>query len=165
MSPVHLRHKPPTRLARDRELILACPQFRSGVNLARIVRLAGCAGIRQIVACGQTKIDSRIARDAASYVNVVRCRSLPARLKSLRVESYRIVALEQSDQSHCLFDYRFYRKTALVIGHERLGVSSEELTLVDDVIEIPVYGVPASYNVVTATTMAVYEYCSQFPQG
>jgi tRNA G18 (ribose-2'-O)-methylase SpoU len=165
MCPIHVRHKAPTCLAHERQLILACPQFRSGVNLARIVRLAGCAGIRRILACGQTRIDPRIARDAANYVEVVRCRSLAGRLRKLRDESYRIVALEQSDQSQCLYDFQFVRKTALVIGHERLGVGDAELALVDDVIEIPVYGQPASYNVVTATTMAVYEYCSQFREG
>ena len=37
--------------------------------------------------------------------------------------------------------------------------------LLDDVVEIPVYGLPYSYNVVTAATMAMYEYCRQYPKG
>jgi hypothetical protein len=28
-----------------------------------------------------------------------------------------------------------------------------------------VWGMPFSYNVATATTMAVYEYCKQYPGG
>lgn len=158
----HLRHKPPTQLKQPRELLLACPQFRSSVNLSRIVRLAGCAGISKIVACGQTKIDSKIARDAVESVEIQRRRTLHSWLKNKKTDSYRLVALEQSDKSECLYDYQFCRKTILVIGHERVGVSEEDLALVDDVVEIPVYGRPASYNVVTATTMAVYEYCRQF---
>jgi tRNA G18 (ribose-2'-O)-methylase SpoU len=39
------------------------------------------------------------------------------------------------------------------------------LPLLDKVVEIPVYGLPHSYNVATATTMALYEYCRQFPRG
>jgi len=39
------------------------------------------------------------------------------------------------------------------------------LELMDEVVEIPVYGLPMSYNVATATAMAVYEYCRQFPNG
>jgi tRNA G18 (ribose-2'-O)-methylase SpoU len=39
------------------------------------------------------------------------------------------------------------------------------LNVLDDVIEIPVYGQPYSFNVATATTMAVYEYCRQYPNG
>ncbi len=37
--------------------------------------------------------------------------------------------------------------------------------MLDDVVEIPVWGMPYSYNVATATTMAIYEYCKQFPMG
>ncbi|MEM1304885.1 MAG: TrmH family RNA methyltransferase, partial [Planctomycetota bacterium] len=29
----------------------------------------------------------------------------------------------------------------------------------------PVWGLPHSYNVATATCMALYEYCRQFPAG
>jgi len=61
-----------------------------------------------------------------------------------------------------LYDYAFQKKTALLIGHEGRGIPNEELQVVDACIEIPVYGMPHSYNVVTATTMAVYEYCRQF---
>ena len=39
------------------------------------------------------------------------------------------------------------------------------LKLLDDVVEIPVWGMPYSYNVATATTMALYEYCRQYPAG
>jgi tRNA G18 (ribose-2'-O)-methylase SpoU len=33
------------------------------------------------------------------------------------------------------------------------------------VVEIPVYGLPYSYNVATATAMALYEFCRQYPSG
>ncbi len=160
--PIHLRHKAPTELQHPHELVLACPQFRSSVNLSRIVRLAGCAGIQNIVACGTTKIDPKIARNAVDWVDVQRKRTLVNWLEKARSQGFHIAALEQTDNSICLFDYQFRKKTVLVIGHERLGIKPEELAKVDDAIEIPVYGQPFSYNVVTATTMAVYEYCRQF---
>ena len=40
-----------------------------------------------------------------------------------------------------------------------------ELNLLDDVVEIPVWGLPYSHNVATAAAMALYEYCRQFPDG
>ncbi len=168
-----IRHKPVVPLMCERGLVLACPQFRSNVNLSRLVRLAGCAGVRQLVVCGSIKPDPTIARDAIDYVEIVRKRTLTHWLKKLRSqsaagtdsESVRIVGLEQTENSRNLFDYRFHRKSVLVIGHERLGVADELLTLCHDVVEVPVYGQPLSYNVVTAATMAVYEYCRQFPQG
>ncbi|MEL7499077.1 MAG: TrmH family RNA methyltransferase [Planctomycetota bacterium] len=162
-NPEHQRHKPFTTLDRERELVLACPSFKSQVNLSRIVRLSGCAAVEKVIACGAAKIDPSIARD--SDVTVERRRSLAPVLKRLREQRYRLVGLEQTDRSQLLYEYSFERRTALVIGHERHGMTDEELELVDDLIEIPVYGLPYSYNVVTATTMAVYEYCKQFPHG
>jgi tRNA G18 (ribose-2'-O)-methylase SpoU len=161
----HQRHKPPRHLAADRPLILVCPAMRSRVNLSRIVRLAGCFGVRHVIACRPFAIDPGIARDAADYVHVESRGSLPPVLKRLKQQNYRIVGLEQSTGSRCLYDYRFVQRTALLIGHERQGIPEQELELVEDVVEIPVYGQPLSFNVATAVTMAVYEYCRQFPDG
>lgn len=86
-------------------------------------------------------------------------------LKQMREDGYTLVGLEQTTHSSSLFEYQFHRKTALIVGAEREGLSEEELGFLDAVVEIPVYGQPSSYNVATATTMAVYEYCKQFPFG
>ena len=152
-------------MERPRELILVCPAFRSNVNLSRIVRLAGCVAAEKIIDGGTGKIDPKIARNALDHVLIERRRSLPPVLQKLKQDGYRLVGLEQTDRSQVVFDYRFSRRTALVIGHERRGIEQAELDLMDDLIEIPVFGMPYSYNVVTATTMAVYEYCRQFPLG
>jgi tRNA G18 (ribose-2'-O)-methylase SpoU len=161
----HQRHKPPTPLERPRELALVCAPLRSGVNLSRIVRVASCCGITQLIACGQTKVDPKIARVVESDLEIERHRTLPSVLKRLRAAGYRLAGLEQTTNSQNLHEYSFERKTALVIGNERLGLEESVLSLLDDVIEIPVYGMPYSYNVATATTMAIYEYCRQFPSG
>ncbi len=76
-----------------------------------------------------------------------------------------LVGLEQTTNSQSLFEFKFPHEVALVVGSEREGLDDECLALLDHVIEIPVYGQPASYNVATATTMAVYEYCRQYPNG
>ena len=158
----HLRHKPPTQLSAPRELLLVLAPMRSNVNLSRIVRLAGCAGITRIIQCGQGKVDREIARDAVDVVEIVLRRSLPPVLEQLQEDGYVRVGLEQTTNSVCLYDFAFPSKTALVIGAEREGLDQQELDRLDHVVEIPVYGQPYSYNVATATTMAVYEYCRQF---
>ncbi len=161
----HLRHQPPTVLTQPRPLLLVVAPLRSNVNLSRLVRLAGCSAIPEIIHCGSGKIDREIARDAADIVKLSSPRSLPPVLERLRDQGYRCVGLEQTTNSQLLYNYQFARQTALVIGSEREGLSQDILDRLDDVVEIPVYGHPASYNVVTATTMAVYEYCRQFPSG
>lgn len=159
----HIRHKPPTALSQPREIVLVLAPMRSNVNLSRIVRLAGCAGITKLIQCGQGKVDREIARDAVDVVEVIQRRSLAPVLEQLGKEGFQRVGLEQTTNSESLFDFKYVAKTALVIGSEREGLSQEELDRLDRVVEIPVYGQPYSYNVATATTMAVYEFCRQFP--
>jgi tRNA G18 (ribose-2'-O)-methylase SpoU len=146
-------------------LIVACPQLNSNVNLSRIVRLLGCCGVTQLIVCGRNKIDPKIARDAAQTVRIEARGSLPPVLKRLALDGYRIVGLEQTNRSKNLLEYSFDRRTVLVLGSERQGIVPEVLAEVHETLEIPVWGLPYSYNVATATTIAVFEYCRQFPSG
>lgn len=161
----HLRHQAPRELTRPRELILACMPLRSSVNLSRIARAAGCCGVTRIVCAGPARLDPKIARDAAESITLDTHRSLPPVLTRLRGEGYTLVGLEQTTNSTDLHQYPFDRKTVLVIGNERQGLTDEVLAVLDAVVEIPVWGLPYSYNVATATTMALYEYCRQYPAG
>jgi tRNA G18 (ribose-2'-O)-methylase SpoU len=160
-----VRQKPGTELERPREIVVVCPALKSQVNLSRMVRLVSCAGITKIITSGNPKVDPKIARDGVDHVEIVRKRTLLPVLKQLKTDGFHIVGLEQTNDSCNLFEYQYPRKTALLIGHERHGIPDNELAITDDCIEIPVYGLPYSYNVVTATTMAVYEYCRQYPRG
>ena len=160
----HQRHKPPTELVRPRELIVACAPMRSNVNVSRIVRVAGSCGIRRIIACGKPKLDRKITRDAADQVELEIHRSLPPVLKSLKLEGYRLVGLEQTSDSENIHRFGLPRRTILVVGNEREGLTEEVLSVLDHVVEIPVYWLPHSYNVATAAGMALYEYCRQFPE-
>ncbi len=139
--------------------------MRSNVNLSRIVRVAGCCGIQQVVACGTAKVVRRIARDGAEQVQVDVHRTLPPVLKSLRAKGYQAVGIEQTTGSTSLHDFRFHRETVLVVGNERTGLTEEILAELDAVVEIPVWGLPYSYNAAAAATMVMYEYCRQFPTG
>ena len=159
------RHKLPTSLKRSRELVLVCAPLRSNVNLSRIVRTACCCGVSRLVTCGPARIDPKISRIGSDELALEKHRSLPPVLKSLRHEGYQLVGVEQTTNSRNLHEFSFVRKTAMVVGNERLGLTEDALALLDHVVEIPVYGLPFSYNVATATTMALYEYCRQFPAG
>ena len=117
------------------------------------------------MACSPLRIDPRIARDGANSVDLEVHRTLPPVLKTLRSDGFLLVGLEQTSGSRHLYSHMFARRTALVIGNERIGLSEQILELLDDVVEIPVWGLPYSYNAATATVMALYEYCRQYPDG
>lgn len=158
----HQRHKPQTLLSRPRELIVACAPMRSNVNISAIARTASACGVIRLVLCGNAKLIQKIARDGADTLDIDVRRTLPPVLRGFRNEGYRLVGLEQTTYSQNIYEYAFERRSILVVGNERLGLTDDILAELDDVIEIPVYGMPHSYNVATATAMALYEYCRQF---
>ncbi len=162
---VHLRHKPPATLTTPRQIIVACAPLRSNINISNLVRTAGCCGVSRVIACGSVKIDKNIARDGADEVQIDVHRTLPPVLHKLKAEGYFLVGLEQTTNSQNIHTYAFPQKMVLVLGNERLGLSEEELACLDAVVEIPVWGLPYSYNVATSGAMALYEYCRQWPNG
>ena len=162
---VQQRHKPPVVLERPREIVVACPPVRSNVNLSRIVRAAGCCGVARLICCGNARIEREIARDTGDALEIEVHRTLPPVLMKLRQEGYQLVGLEQTTGAESLYAFAFQRRTALVVGSERLGIEPEVLKLLDRVVEIPVYGMPYAHNVATATAIALYEYCRQYPSG
>jgi tRNA G18 (ribose-2'-O)-methylase SpoU len=159
------RHKPPTPLKRPRELIVALPPLRSNVNLSRIVRAAGCCGAARVICCGNARVIGKIARDAGQALPIEIHRTLPPVLKKLREEGFQLIGLEQTSNSQCLYDFRFPRKTVLVVGNERLGIAEDILQMLDATVEIPVYGRPFAHNAATAAAMVLYEFCRQYPEG
>jgi tRNA G18 (ribose-2'-O)-methylase SpoU len=161
----HQRHKPPRELVEPRQLLLVCAPLRSNINLSRIARVASCCGLNEIICTGHAKLERSIARDGADTIRIVTHRTLPPVLVDLKKQGYRMVGLEQTSDSVDIHHYMFHRRTALVIGNERMGLTDDILELLDDVVEIPVWGLPYSYNVASATTMALYEYCRQWPDG
>jgi len=179
MSFEQVRHKPLIPLDRERELVIACAPLRSNINLSRIVRSAGCMGVRKVIACGAARVIQKIARNSVDDgdapglvvagdepgVEIEIHRTLPPVLKDLRAQGYQLVALEQTTNSTSIFDFPFERKTALIVGNERSGLDEEELRQVHRVVEIPMYGLPYALNVATATAMTIYEYCRQYPRG
>lgn len=162
---VHQRHKPPTPLTSSRELVLVCAPLRSNVNFSRIVRAAGCCGVRRVIGCGHARLDQEISRIGPDEIEIEVHRSLAPVLKKLKQDRYAIVGLEQTSNSSSLYEFPFERRTALIVGNERTGITEDILSMVDSVVEIPVYGLPFAHNVATAAAIAMYEYCRQFPTG
>ena len=161
----HLRHKEVSALSRPRELIVACAPMRSNVNISSVARTASACAVERLVLTGNASLISKIARDGAEQLEVSIHRSLAPVLQKLRSDGYRLVGLEQTTNSTSMHSYNFSRRTVLVVGNERTGLTPEILELLDDVVEIPVYGLPHSFNAATAASMALYEYCRQYPTG
>jgi tRNA (guanosine-2'-O-)-methyltransferase len=73
------------------------------------------------------------------------------------IKDLRVIAIEQNDKSvpYDKADYSF--PIALVVGHETTGVSKEVLEISDQIVELPMWGVNKSLNVMVSLGIVLYE--------
>ncbi len=123
----HQRHKDGSALSRARELIVACAPMRSNVNISSVARTASACAVERLVLTGNVTLISKIARDGAEELDISIHRSLAPILRKLRSDGYRLVGLEQTTNSTSMHSYSFARRTVLVVGNERTGLTPEIL--------------------------------------
>jgi tRNA G18 (ribose-2'-O)-methylase SpoU len=71
-------------------------------------------------------------------------------------DGFLVVALEQSNDSTPLHEYQPNQKVAVLLGEEVAGINPELMSLCDEIIEIPMFGVKESFNVVQAAAMTLF---------
>ena len=75
----------------------------------------------------------------------------------LKFRGFRLVAAHLSDQAIDFREVDYTQPTALLLGTELFGVSSEALQYVDQQISIPMQGMSQSLNVSVAAAIVLYE--------
>jgi 23S rRNA (guanosine2251-2'-O)-methyltransferase len=139
-------------------------------NIGSIFRLADAVSAEKVILCGQTETPphTRIKKASINTTEWVSWEYAPTAKKAiedLRLkispsgdrQDLRIISIEQSPKSvqYDKEDYSF--PIALVVGHETTGVSKEVLEISDQIVEIPMWGVNKSLNVVVSVGIVLYE--------
>ena len=135
----------------------------------RLPNLAGLCRTCEIFNAGKLVLnDLHVLEDAAFKsisvtaekwvpIEQVRDKDLPGYLQEQRLAGYRLVGVEQTHNSQSLFDYVFPSKFVLLLGREREGIPVELLSLLDDSVEIPQFGMIRSLNVHVSGAILLYE--------
>lgn len=155
------------------EIIVIAHNIRSTHNVGSIFRTAEGFGVQKIILSGYTpypriendtrlphiadKLTAQIHKTALGAETIVPFTYLETLdLGTLDLAGYRLIALEQDDQSINLRDYDPPAKIALLLGEEVHGITPELLAQVDDIVEIPMQGKKESFNVSVAAGIALY---------
>ncbi|KKU53459.1 MAG: rRNA methylase [Parcubacteria group bacterium GW2011_GWA1_47_11] len=150
----------------NKTIYLVLHNIRSAYNVGSIFRTADGAGVAKIYLCGYTPIPDepkviKTALGAEGFVSWEKHRQTGRLLNQLKKQGTDIVALELDPKSKGLFDYDFAslpsKSLAIVVGHERKGLTKNILSYVDDIIEIPMHGKKESLNVAVATGVVLYQ--------
>lgn len=134
-------------------LIVVLDNIRSAMNVGSIFRTADAMAISKVFLCGisATPPNREITKTAIGATDSVEWEyfeSTNLAINSLKKEGYEVLAIEQTDSSVELMDYKPSKdKVAIVLGNEVNGVDSEILSMLDGAIEIDQFGTKHSLNV------------------
>lgn len=158
------------------KLAIIAHNIRSTHNVGSLLRTSDGLGVSEIYFTGYTpypaKInDSRLPHISGKLTQQIHKTALGAEnsviwhqsddvvtvIEGLRDQGYAIVGLEQAQDSVSLQDFKCPEKLALLIGSEVTGIDKELFQHLDLCVEIPMVGKKESFNVIEATTMALYQ--------
>ncbi len=135
-------------------------------NIGGIFRLAEAVGVSGIMLCGgsETPPSSRIHKAAVGTEEWVPWKYFATAVEAISAlrkeqEGCKVIAVEQDGRAVPLTELSKLssdEKLVFVVGHETYGVSKEALDASDVIVEIPMWGVNKSLNVIVSTAIAVY---------
>ncbi len=149
------------------DLYLVLHNIRSAYNVGAILRTADGAGVKKVYLCGYTPTPfdrfgraradvAKVALGAERIVVWEYCEGTISILEKLRSEGVTVVGLEQDACAVPINLFKCGSLTALVLGSEVEGLSTEVLQHCDAIVEIPMYGKKESLNVSIAAGIALY---------
>ena len=134
-------------------------------NLAGLARTCEVLGAEALVIADAARTVSHRDFTAVSVtaerwlpIRDVPVRGLVSYLLRLRRDGYALVGLEQTRGAVDVNEYRFPRKTALVLGREREGIDADVLNVLDACVVIPQKGMIRSLNVHVSASVAMAAY-------
>ncbi len=137
-------------------------------NVGAIFRLADAVSAEKVILCGQTETPphTRIKKasiNTTEWVSWQYFADAKSAIDHLRltIDHLQVIAIEQSSKAvqYDKADYSF--PIALVVGHETDGVSKEVLEIADQIVEIPMWGVNKSLNVMVSLGIVLYQAMKQ----
>lgn len=154
------------RLIKRNPLVLVLDNVLDTYNIGSFFRLADALGVEKLYLCGPVVTPPNLKIHRASigtwkwvpweqYNEVGEC------LQKLKADGYHIVACEQAKNSVNYQQAKYKFPLAIVAGSEMKGVGESTLKICDQIIEIPMYGVNISLNVLVATALISFEAVSQ----
>ncbi len=146
------------------EIYIVLDNVLDTYNIGSIFRLADAVAAKKIYLCGGTETppNHRIKKASINTTEVVEWEYFETALEAVsrvkrEAKRVKIIAIEQSPKSIQYNTFEYKLPICLVVGHESNGVSREVLEISDAIVEIPMFGVNISLNVVVSLGIVLYE--------
>lgn len=145
-------------------IYIICDNILDTYNVGSIFRLADAVAAEKVYLCGitETPPNTRIKKasiNTTEWVEWEYCADTKSAIDHLRltIDHLQVVAIEQSSKS-VLFDKADYTfPIALIVSNETTGATKEVLDAADMIVEMPMWGVNKSLNVMVSLGIVLYQ--------
>lgn len=150
-------------------IIVVLDNIRSLSNIGSVFRTADAFRIEAIYLCGITaqpphREIHKTALSATESVDWEYYSTTEEAIRSLRDKNFKIISVEQVDNSVMLDDFDIDKDTgyALIFGNEVKGVGEGAISLSDVCIEIPQWGTKHSFNISVSVGIVLWDIMLKF---
>lgn len=174
-----VRHTDEPKESQTFPLILVLDNLRSAANVGSIYRSADACGCLEILSTGITPHpngngEEKLAKSALGAERVVPSKHFETTLQALTYlkeerPTFLLVGMETTDRSKCYANVKYPHVSendgagvALFLGNEVSGVDTDIMPLLDEVVEIPMFGKKNSLNVAACAPVVMYEVLRQW---
>jgi len=135
-------------------------------NVGSIFRLADAVAAEKVILCGATLTppNSRIKKasiNTTGWVDWEYEKNTIDVVKKLKEQGTKIVAVEQDPKSKPFYQVTYNFPLAIIVGNETTGVEKDVLDMSDMIVELPMWGINKSLNVMVSCGIILYEIMKQ----
>jgi len=145
---------------RQPDLTVITDQVNKGQNLSAIIRTCDAVGIHRVHAVydkGRFRPHTGTSMGSQKWVKTTVHREIETPIEQLQQQGFQVLAAHLDERA---VDYRqvdYTRPTALLLGAEKIGVSTEASAKVDGSVVVPMMGMAESFNVSVACAIILAE--------
>ncbi len=158
------------RSIKKNPIIIIVDDVLDTYNVGSIFRLADAVAAEKVILCGQTLTppNSRIKKASINtwqWVDWEYAESAVDAIKKLKGANptLSVVAVEQDSRSKPFYHTSYTFPVAIIVGNETVGVRREVLDMADRIVELPMWGINTSLNVMVCSGIVLYEIMKQAP--
>lgn len=159
------------RLVRKNPVYIILDNVLDTYNIGAVFRLADAAAASKVYLCAgsETPPNHRIKKasiNTTEWVDWEYFETAGEAIAALRKEvpDVQVVAVEQAEGSVAYDDVDYTFPVALVVGHETDGVAKETLAVCDKIVELPMWGVNISLNVMVSLGIVLFKVMEGYEQ-
>jgi tRNA G18 (ribose-2'-O)-methylase SpoU len=153
-----------TKAIKKNSIFIILDNVLDTYNVGSIFRLADAVAAEKVYLCGATETppNTRIKKASINTWQWVEWEYLETAkdaIETCRMNhvACHIVAVEQDKRSKPFYKVEYELPLAIVVGNESTGISKDVLDMADTIVELPMWGVNKSLNVMVSLGIVLYE--------